>query len=120
MHVPGRPDWIFVKVFAHGISSEGDAEATLGRDFDSALRYLETRYNDGTRYVLHYVTAREAYNIVRAAMDGMHGDPEAYRDWDVKPYVAGRRDDQLPGILLGRRQEASNSRRREGSHCAGR
>jgi hypothetical protein len=91
VHVPGRPDWIFVKVFGHGISSERDAEAALGSDFDSALRHLETRYNDGTRYLLHYVTAREAYNIVRAAMDDMHGDPEAYRDWDVRPYGAGRR-----------------------------
>jgi hypothetical protein len=91
VHAPGRPDWIFVKVFGHGISSEGDAEAALGPDFDSALRHLETRYNDGIRYVLHYVTAREAYNIVRAAMDGRRGDPDAYRDWDVKPYVASRR-----------------------------
>jgi len=91
VHVPGRPDWIFVKVFGHGISSEGDAEAALGSDFDLALRHLETRYNDGIRYILHYVTAREAYNIVRAAMDDRHGDPEAYRDWDAKPYVAGRR-----------------------------
>jgi hypothetical protein len=93
VHAPGRPDWIFVKVFGHAISSDGDAEAALGPDFDSALRHLETRYNDGARYVLHYVTAREAYNIVRAAMDGRGGDPDAYRDWDVKPYVADRRRD---------------------------
>jgi hypothetical protein len=54
---------------------------------------MRSRYNDGARYVLHYVTAREAYNVVRAAMDGQGGDPDAYRDWDVKPYVAdGRRD----------------------------
>jgi hypothetical protein len=93
VHAPGRPEWIFVKVFGHAISSEADTEAALGPDFDSALRHLETRYNDGVHYVLHYVTAREAYNIVRAAMDGQRGDPDAYRDWDVKPYVADRRRD---------------------------
>jgi hypothetical protein len=93
VHAPGHPKWVFVKVFSHGITSERDAESVLGPDFDLALRRLETRYNDGARYVLHYVTAREAYNIVRAAMDGQSGDPDAYRDWEVQPYVAdGRRD----------------------------
>src|SRR5439155_22383242 len=93
IHAPKRPDWVFIKVFGHAISSDNDANAALGPDFDAALRHLETRYNDGAGHVLHYVTAREAYNIVRAGMDGQQGDPEAYRDWDVKPYLAdGRRD----------------------------
>ena len=46
-------------------------------------RILERNYNDGVRYKLHYVTAREAYNIVRAAEDGKTGDPDAYRDYDI-------------------------------------
>jgi hypothetical protein len=90
VHPPSYPNWIFIKVFGHGISSAGDVEAVLGADFESALRHLETRYNDGAHYVLHYVTAREAYNIVRASMDGRRGDPDGYRDWDVTPYVADR------------------------------
>jgi hypothetical protein len=38
-------------------------------------------YNDGTNYVLHYVTAREVYNIIKAAEAGMQGDPGQYRDY---------------------------------------
>src|SRR5258708_9855821 len=70
VHVPERPDWVFVKVFGHAASSAAEMDATLGADFDRGLRYLETRYNDGRRYVLHHVTAREAYNVARAAPSG--------------------------------------------------
>src|SRR5207253_8063227 len=74
VHVPQRPDWIFVKLFAHGASTAGDVEAVVGSDFDDTLAYLERAYNDGTRYVLHYITAREAYNLARAAADGAKGE----------------------------------------------
>jgi len=47
---------------------------------DAMHAYLEQAYNDGERYVLHYVTAREMYNIARAAEDGCTGDPGRYRD----------------------------------------
>jgi hypothetical protein len=91
VHVSQRPDWVFVKLFAHGISTAGDAEACLGADFDEALSYLEHAYNDGTRYVLHYITAREAYNLARAAAEGATGGPEQYLDAYVRPYRAGSR-----------------------------
>jgi hypothetical protein len=92
IHVAERPDWVFIKISAHGVSSAADADATLGPDFDAALTHLERQYNDGNRYVLHYVTAREAYNLVRAAVDGAKGEPERYLDWVIPPYLAdGRR-----------------------------
>jgi hypothetical protein len=34
---------------------------------------------------LHYVTAREMFNVARAAMDGKSGDPSAYFDYVIKP-----------------------------------
>jgi hypothetical protein len=88
IHVLQRPDWIFVKVFAHGISSDGDIDVTLGPSFDQALSYLERQYADGRRYVLHYVTAREAYNLVRAAMSGATGEPNRYLDATIGRYAA--------------------------------
>jgi hypothetical protein len=45
--------------------------------------YLEQRYNDGSDYVLHYVTAREMYNIAKAAEAGMTGNPNLYRDYEL-------------------------------------
>jgi hypothetical protein len=88
VHVPERPDWVFVKVFAHGAATAADTDAVVGPDFDATLSYLERAYNDGTRYVLHYVTAREAYNVVRAAADGATGDPSQYFDAYAPPYIA--------------------------------
>ena len=92
VHVPERPDWVFVKLFAHGASTYGDMDAVLGADFDDALSYLEHRYNDGSSYVLHYITAREAYNLARAAAEGAHGEPQQYVDAYIRPYVAGSRN----------------------------
>jgi hypothetical protein len=88
VHVPERPDWVFVKLFSHGASTPGDIESVVGADYDATLSYLERTYNDGTRYVLHYVTAREAYNLARAAADGATGDPAMYLDAYAPRYLA--------------------------------
>jgi hypothetical protein len=88
VHLPGRPDWIFVKLFGHTAQSDEDQYELLGPNYDGALSYLEQRYNDGERYVLHYVTAREAYNLARAAAAGVDGKPSDYYDWIIKPYVS--------------------------------
>ena len=86
IHVKGRPEWIFVKIFTHGAIAE-DHEAVLGAWRDKMQTYLEKNYNDGKNYVLHYVTAREAYNIAKAAEAGKKGNPNAYRDFLIPPYV---------------------------------
>jgi len=86
VHVKGKPEWIFIKVFAHGAIAQ-DHEAVLGKWRDEMHTYLESRYNDGVHYVLHYVTAREAYNIAKAAEAGKTGNPNDYRDFVIPPYV---------------------------------
>ncbi len=44
--------------------------------------YPETAYNDGDNYILHYVTARELYNVIKAIEAGEDGsNPEDYRDY---------------------------------------
>lgn len=82
VHVQGRPEWIFVKVHTHG-TQERDMDTLLGTPVDDMHAYLEQRYNDGSEYVLHYVTAREMYNIARAAEAGMSGDAGRYRDFHL-------------------------------------
>ncbi len=91
VHVDERPDWVFVKVFAHGISTPEDEDEVVGEHFEDALTELEQHYNDGERYVLHYVTAREAYNLAMAAASGATGDPSSYLDSEIPPYVASAR-----------------------------
>jgi hypothetical protein len=51
-----------------------------GRELHTALRRYMT---DGSH--VHYVTAREMYNVARAAMEGKTGNPNAYFDHVVPP-----------------------------------
>ncbi|HET9831053.1 MAG TPA: hypothetical protein VFP91_05075, partial [Vicinamibacterales bacterium] len=103
VHVPERPDWVFVKLFAHGISSADDEEAIFGRAFDETSSYLERRYNDERDYRLRYVTAREAYNLARAAAFGARGRPDDYLDTPIAPYVANGRAKLEPQACAVRR-----------------
>jgi hypothetical protein len=84
VHVLGRPEWVFVKVHSHGCTDRNRLPL-LTRELDRLWTDLETRYNDGERYRLHYVSAREAYNVLRAAEDGRTGDPGQYRDYEIAP-----------------------------------
>jgi len=90
VHVQGRPEWVFIKVHGHGASTDDDVEEWLGGHLERGLSYLERHYNDGANYVLHYVTARETYNLVRAAAAGKTGDPREYMNWIIPPYEASR------------------------------
>lgn len=86
IHVAGRPDWVFVKVHTHGAREE-NFEVNFGDQAEMMHSYLEEQYNDGRHFKLHYVSAREAYNIVKAAEAGMAGDPHLYRDFLIPPYA---------------------------------
>ncbi len=86
IHVRGREDWVFVKVYTHG-AKPSNASVLLGPAMDQLFSYLESTYNDGARHQLHYVTAREMYNLITAAERGASGNPGAHRDAEL---VAGR------------------------------
>ena len=62
----------------------------IGPRFVATLTSLERDYNDGTRYVLHYVTAREAYNLAMAASRGASGAPRDSFNAIVPPYATAR------------------------------
>lgn len=82
IHVEGRPEWTFVKVHTHG-AIEKTAASLLGE----GARAMHTRLQEYKQkgWKLHYVTAREMFNVARAAMDGKSGDPSEYFDYIVKP-----------------------------------
>jgi len=84
IHVSGRPEWIFVKTFTHGIQSR---QIFFSAVTDDMFSYLEKNYKSGN-YRLHYVTAREAYNIVSAAEDGKKGDPNLYLDYKINKPIS--------------------------------
>jgi len=82
--VLGKPDWVFVKVHTHGCQ-ERNFTATFGAVATRMHEYLQHEYNDGFRYKLHYVTAREMFNLVKAAEAGQTGEPHEYRDFVLPP-----------------------------------
>jgi hypothetical protein len=85
IHVKGKPEWVFIKIHTHG-SREEDRDLLLGNICDEMFTYLESRYNDGKQYILHYVSAREMFNIIRAAENGRNGNPNHYRDHVIERY----------------------------------
>jgi len=74
--VKGRPDWVFVKVHTHGCQ-ERNFGAALDGTLHEALQQLP--------YKLHYVTAREVFNLIKAAEAGKTGDPNQFRDFVLPP-----------------------------------
>ncbi len=88
VHVRGRPEWIFVRPFTHGCYRLREAyDDVLGARIDKMLTEAEEKYNDGEKYRLHYMTAREAYNVIKAAEAGLTGNPNDYRDFILPAYV---------------------------------
>lgn len=89
VHVRGRPEWTFVKLHAHG-APEKNARTMLGERMAALHEALSRLGSDGT-WRVHYATAREMYNVARAAMDGKRGSPQAYFDYVVPPPERARR-----------------------------
>lgn len=83
IHVEGRPEWIFVKVHTHG-APEREAASLLGEG-GHALHDALRAFDDREDWFLHYVTAREMYNVAMAAIDGKTGNPHLYRDHLLPP-----------------------------------
>jgi len=98
--VKGRPNWIFIKVHTHGAVPR-DWDSIFGDAAEKMHAYLGRKYNDGSQYKLHYVTAREAYNIIKAVEAGEQGeDPNQYRDYLIPPYANTRIQISHPYKLL--------------------
>lgn len=80
IHVEGRPEWLFIKVHTHGAIEE-NANFLFDGELRRLFECLENQHNDGVIHALHYVSAREAYNIAKAAEAGKTGNPDQYRDF---------------------------------------
>jgi hypothetical protein len=82
VQVPARPDWFFVKLYAHG-AEEASAEVLLGepmaRFHEELAGYAAGRPN----FHYHYLSAREMYNLARAAEDGWAGGVREALDYEL-------------------------------------
>lgn len=81
VRVKGFEQWVFVKLHAHGMQH---ADILLGGLLDEALTSLE-KYAMDREIRIHYVTAREMYNIVRSVESGA-AQPQKYEyDFELPP-----------------------------------
>lgn len=81
--VEGRPEWVFIKLYCHGFFDH-DQDASIG---EGAKRFFGNIIENGDHtgeYDVHFATAREAFNMVEAAIDGKDGSPNEFRDYRLK------------------------------------
>lgn len=96
IHVKGKPEWVFVKLHCHGMQSKGVfSSAALASTFEAMTKEWMT-----PPFRLHFVNAREAYNIAKAAEAEMSGNPGDYRDFSVAPPANKRVRCDQPWSLL--------------------
>lgn len=89
--VVGRPDWVFVKVHTHGCVA-ANMSALLGDPMAAARTHLQRMYRDAPGWQFHYVTAREMFNLVLAAEDGVMDPETALESYAIgPPRLAGKR-----------------------------
>lgn len=84
--IKNQPNWIFIKLYCHGFYGY-DQSACIGED---AKRFFGDVVEQGGAtgsYDVHFTTAREAFNITMAAVDGKKGSPNQYRDYRLKPIM---------------------------------
>jgi len=91
--VKGRPDWVFIKLYCHAFFP-ADQETLLGEPMKRFLDALLEMSQQSNQSRIHFATAREAFNMVMAAVDGHSGTPGLFRDYMLRPIM----DDAAPAF----------------------
>jgi hypothetical protein len=92
--VKGRTDWIFVKLYCHGFFDH-DQSAAIGAGAEKFFGEIIENGEKTGDYKVYFASAREAFNMVAAAIDGKKGNPGEFRNYRLKSImnekVAGER-----------------------------
>ena len=91
--VAGKPDWIFVKLFSHAFF-KADQDAMIG---EQMKRFMNEVLDDAERYdfKVYFASAREAFNMVAAAVAQQPGDPGQVRDYKLRQIMQEKPDAEL-------------------------
>jgi hypothetical protein len=81
--VARRPEWIFIKLYSHGFF-DWDQDAMIGEQMNRFMGEVMGLAEQTGRFKVHFASAREAFNMVMAAVDGREGNPNAYRDYRLR------------------------------------
>jgi hypothetical protein len=90
VQVPSRPDWFFVKLYTHGATEENQ-RVVLGEPMVRFHEGLARRAAADPHFQYHYVTARELYNLARAAEAGFTGTVTEARDFELLSNLSSKR-----------------------------
>ncbi|HMF14293.1 MAG TPA: hypothetical protein VKE94_18380 [Gemmataceae bacterium] len=82
VQVATRPDWFFVKLHTHG-APEHNRRVLLGEPTVQFHSELARRARTDANFQYHYVTAREMYNLAKAAEAGWQGNVADARDFEL-------------------------------------
>jgi len=85
--VENRPEWIFVKLYCHGFFDR-DQPFCIG---DEAAQFFGEVIEAGEKsgdHRVYFASAREAFNMVAAAIDGKTGSPGEFRDYRLKSIMS--------------------------------
>ena len=94
--VKNRPEWVFIKLYCHGFF-DADQSACIG---EKARRFFSEIIENGVKtgdYQVHFASAREAFNLVAAAIDGKTGTPHDYRNYRLRT-IMSEKDESAAGI----------------------
>ncbi len=81
--VQGRPEWIFIKLYCHGFFTH-DQSACIGSRAEKFFNKIIENGEKTGDYKVHFASAREAFNMVLAAIDGKKRNPNKYRDYRLQ------------------------------------
>jgi hypothetical protein len=102
--VKERPEWIFIKLYSHGFF-DWDQDVMIGEQMKKFMsEVLETAERTG-EFKVHFASAREAFNMVAAAVDGKEGAPGAYRNYKLRQIMDEPVQRQQPPEI-GRERES--------------
>jgi len=85
--VEGRPEWIFIKLYSHGFF-EWDQDIMIGEHLRRFMGEVLDLADRKGQFKIHFASAREAFNMVMAAVDGLSGEPGNYRDYHLKQIMS--------------------------------
>ncbi|SRR6266545_389786 len=102
--VIGRPEWIFIKLYSHGFF-DWDQDAMIGEQMKRFMSEVIDLAERTGRFKIHFASAREAFNMVMAAVDGHEGNPGLYRDYKLRQIMQesrpAARDENRPLSVIG-------------------
>lgn len=81
--VEGRPEWSFIKLYSHGFF-EWDQDAMIGEQMRRFMNGVLELGDRTGKFKISFASAREAFNMVLAAIEGQGGSPGDYRDYCLR------------------------------------